>query len=181
MALPVPIDASADEVRRTLAPLRNGISVALTSLGNAFAAGAIVRVAHSFLVREIVLVGTAPHYEKASMGMEKYENVVRVADVDALFVHAAGRPVYAIEKDHATRSLYDPRPFPDDTILLFGSERFGVPEEAIARATAVVGVPMYGVNHSFPVAITAGMVLSEWARRRYAPGTVVVPRLPRDP
>jgi len=175
MTLPVPLDASPEEVRRTLAPLRNGISVALTSLGNAFAAGAIVRVAHSFLVREIVLVGSAPHYEKASMGMEKYEDVVRVADMDALFAHASGRPVYAIEKDHATRSLYDPRPFPPDVVLLFGSERFGLPAEAIARADAVVGVPMYGVNHSFPVAVTAGMVLSEWARRRYAPGTVVVP------
>lgn len=176
MTLPVPLDASVDEVRRALAPLRNGISIALTSFGNAFAVGAIIRVAHSFLVREIVLVGSAPHYEKASMGMEKYESVVRVPDVDALFVHAAGRPVVAIEKDRATRSLYDPMPFPEDAVLLFGSERFGVPEEAIARADAVIGIPMYGVNHSFPVAVTAGMVLSEWARRRYAPGTLVVPR-----
>jgi hypothetical protein len=25
---------------------------------------------------------------------------------------------------------------------------------------------MYGINHSYPVAIAAGMVLCEWARRR---------------
>lgn len=175
MALPVPLDASAEDIRAVLAPLRNGVSVAVTSLGNAFAAGAIVRVAHSFLVREIVFVGTEPHYAKASMGMEKYESIVRVEDIDAFFAHAAGRPVYAIEKDHATRSLYDERPFPADVVFLFGSERFGLPIEAVERADAVVGIPMYGVNHSFPVAVAAGMVLGEWGRRRYLPGSVVVP------
>ncbi len=30
----------------------------------------------------------------------------------------------------------------------------------------MVGIPMYGVNHSFPVAVAAGIVLSDWARRR---------------
>lgn len=176
MALPVPIDESPDELREVLAPLRNGVSVALMSLGNAFAAGAIVRVSHSFLVREIFMVGDAPHYEKASMGMEKYETIVRVPDVAGLFEAVEGRPVYAIEKDRATRSLYDPAPFPEGVVFLFGSERFGVPDEALDRADAIVGVPMYGINHSFPVAITAGMVLAEWGRRRYAPGTVVVPQ-----
>ena len=176
MALPTPIDETTEEIRAALAPLRNAMSVAVTSLGNAFAAGAIVRVAHSFLVREIIFVGTEPHYEKASMGMEKYESIVRVTDTDSFYAHAAGRPVYAIEKDQATRSLYDPQPFPTDVIFLFGSERFGLPLEAIARADATLGIPMYGVNHSFPVAVAAGMVLGEWGRRRYGHGATSRPQ-----
>jgi tRNA G18 (ribose-2'-O)-methylase SpoU len=168
MALPIPLGATAEDVREILAPLRNRMSVAVMSLGNAFAAGAIVRVSHSFLVREIVFIGTEPHYAKASMGMEKYESIVRVPDTDAFFDHAAGRPVFAIEKDHATRSLYDPQAFPEDVMFLFGSERFGLPLDVISRCRAVVGVPMYGVNHSFPVAVAAGMVLGEWGRRHYA-------------
>ncbi len=178
MALPVPLDASPEEVRAALAPLRNRVSVAVTSLGNAFAAGAIVRVAHSFLVREIVFIGSAPHYEKASMGMEKYETCVRVEDTEAFFAHVSGRPVYVLEKDHATRNLYDPEPFPDDVVFVFGSERFGTPMDIVERADAVLGIPMYGVNHSFPVAVSAGMVLGEWGRRRYAPGSSVVPKAP---
>jgi len=31
---------------------------------------------------------------------------------------------------------------------------------------------MYGVNHSFPVAVAAGIVMAEWARRRYANAAV---------
>ena len=165
--LPTPLDATPEEVRELLLPLRNRISIALCTLGNAFSVGAIIRVAHSYLVREIILIGDAPHYEKASMGMEKYETIVRVADNDAFLAHTAERPIVCIEKEPATRSLYEADVFPDDAILVFGSERFGTPQAIVDRAARVVAVPMYGVNHSLPVAVCAGIVLSEWARRRY--------------
>jgi tRNA G18 (ribose-2'-O)-methylase SpoU len=178
MALFPPIEESPEVVRAALAPLRNDLSVAIHSLGNPFAVGAIIRVAHSFLVRELIIVGDAPYYEKASMGMEKYETIVRVPDDEAFFAHAGRtespgrgrRPVWAIEKDGARRSLYDGAGFPPGVIFVFGSERGGLAAEFLSRADEVVGIPMYGVNHSFPVAVAAGMVLGEWGRRRYGGG-----------
>jgi tRNA G18 (ribose-2'-O)-methylase SpoU len=173
MGLSPPLDSTPDEVRALLAPLRNDFTVALHAADNAFAVGAIIRVAHSFLAREIVLIGQAPYYEKASMGMEKYENVVRVADDEAFLAHVGQRPLWALEKDHATTSLYAVPGFPRDVVLLFGSERFGVPMPLIERAEAVVGIPIYGVNHSLPLAVAAGIVMNEWARRKYAEGALV--------
>jgi tRNA G18 (ribose-2'-O)-methylase SpoU len=168
VALYPPLEDSPEAVREALAPLRNDMSVAVHSLGNPFAVGAIIRVAHSFLVREIVILGEAPYYAKASMGMEKYETIVRVPDDDAFFAHVAGRPVWAVEKDGARRGLYEPGEFPMGVVFVFGSEREGLGAEFLARADEVVGIPMYGVNHSFPVAVAAGMVMGEWARKRYA-------------
>jgi len=98
MALDPPIDASAEAVREVLAPLRSDFSVALLSAGNAFAVGAVIRVAHNFLAREVFLVGTEPFYAKASMGMHKYETIVRVADGRGLLEAVRGRPVWAVEK-----------------------------------------------------------------------------------
>lgn len=168
MTLFPPLDASPEEVREALSPLRNDFSVALHTAGNPFAVGAVIRVAHSFLAREIVLIGDAPYYEKASMGMEKYETIARVADDDAFFAWAGDRPVWAVEKDQARTSLYRPSPFPRGVVFAFGSERGGLPEAFMARAAEIVGIPMYGVNHSLPLAVAAGIVMSEWARRRYA-------------
>ncbi|HMI88739.1 MAG TPA: TrmH family RNA methyltransferase [Polyangiaceae bacterium] len=156
-----------------LRPLRNRVSVAVYSAQNAFAVGAIIRVAHSFLVREIILIGQSPWYEKASMGMQRFEEVVVLADERAFFEHAEGRPLWAVEKDHATQSLYDVTSYPDDVVLVLGSERAGLPSVILQRADAVLGIPMYGVNHSFPLAVAAGIVMSDWARRRYAPGTTI--------
>ena len=170
MALFPPLEGTPEEVRRALLPLRNDFSIAVHSCQNAFAVGAIIRVAHSFLAREVLIIGDAPYYEKATMGMEKYEHVVTLKDEEAFFDHVQTRPLWAVEKDHATRSLYDAAPFPMGVVFVFGSERGGLPEAFIPRSEEVIGIPMYGVNHSFPVAVAAGIVMSEWARRRYATG-----------
>jgi tRNA G18 (ribose-2'-O)-methylase SpoU len=168
MPLSPPLDATPDEVKEALAPLRHDFSVAVFAAENAFAVGAIIRVAHNFLAREIVLVGREPHYEKASIRREKYESVERVADADALLAHVRGRPMWCLEKEHATRSLYAPEPFPRDVVFVFGSERFGVPKALVDRADAVLGIPIYGVNNSLPLAVAAGIVMSEWTRRKYS-------------
>lgn len=170
MAIISPIDESPEEVRKVLEPLRNDLSIAVYTAGNAFAVGAIIRVAHSFLVREIILIGDTPHYEKASMGMEKYESIVRVPDEEEFLRHVGERPIWSVEKDHARTGLYAIEAYPKDVVLLFGSERFGLSESLIARSQNVVGIPMYGVNHSFPLAIAAGIVMSDWARRKYGGG-----------
>jgi tRNA G18 (ribose-2'-O)-methylase SpoU len=172
MALDPPLDASPEVVADLLAPLRNDFSVALWTPGNDFAVGAVIRVAHSFLAREIFLVGGATFYEKATMGMHKYETIVEVADDDAFFWAVRGRPLWAMEKDHARRSIHAVDKFPAGVVLLFGSERFGLPAHVIASADEVVGIPLYGVNQSLPLAVAAGIAMHEWARRRYAAGAV---------
>jgi tRNA G18 (ribose-2'-O)-methylase SpoU len=173
MALFPPLDASIESVREALAPLRSDFSIAVVSAQNAFAVGAIIRVAHSFLAREIFIVGDAPYYEKASMGMEKYENLVPVKDADALFEACRGRPMWAIEKDDARRDLYAVKGFPKRVVFVFGSEREGLSKEVIARADDVLAIPIYGVNHSLPLAIAAGIVMNEWARQRFSGGAVL--------
>ena len=167
MALVPPLGYAPDEVRAHLAPLRNDFSVAIWNCQNPFSIGGIIRVAHSFLPREIVIVGDAPYYEKASMGMHKYEHLVTVADDDAFFAHVGERPLWSVEKDHATVGLWEVDAYPRDVVLVFGSERAGLPRSIVDRSAAVIGIPMFGVNHSFPVTVAAGIVMADWARRRY--------------
>jgi len=173
MALDSRIDLSKGEVKEALAPLRNDFSIALTAPGNAFAVGAVIRVAHSYLAREIFVVGPGKWYPKASMGMQKYETIRMVDDVAALLAAIEGRPLWVLEKDHARRSIHAVERFPAGVVIALGSERFGVPQELVDRADDVIGIPMYGVNHSLPVAVAAGIVMHEWARRRYVDGAIV--------
>jgi len=173
VTLEIPLEATAEAVRSALSPVRSDFSVALVCPGNAFAVGAVIRVAHSFLAREIFVVGDGGWYEKASMGMHKYETVVRVPDADGLRRAVAGRPIWAVEREHARRSVLSVDAFPAGVVFVFGSERFGVPRELLDPADEVIGIPIYGVNNSLPVTVAAGIVMHEWARRRYASGAVV--------
>lgn len=167
MALEPPLQESAEEVRAALAPLRNDFSIAIDKAGNPFAVGAIIRVAHSFLAREIILIGDEPHYEKASMGMHKFESIVRVPDESALLEHIGTRPLWVVEKDGARVNITSVVAFPREVVFIFGSERFGVTPGLMERADEVVGIQLYGVNHSLPVVVAAGIVMHEWARRHY--------------
>lgn len=170
MPLDPPIALAPRAVADALRPIRNDFSIAVWTPGNAYAVGAIIRVAHNFLAREIFLVGSETFYPKASMGMHKYETVVRVAGEESLLRCVQGRPVWAVERDHARRSIHSVERFPEGVVFVFGSERFGLPPTAVARADEVVAIPVYGINRSLPLAVAAGIVMSEWARRHYVEG-----------
>ncbi|HXX69890.1 MAG TPA: TrmH family RNA methyltransferase [Polyangiaceae bacterium] len=165
-----PLEMTPPAVRETLAPLRNDFSLAVVAPGNAFTIGAVIRVAHNFLAREVFVVGIETYYPKASMGMEKYETIRRLENAAELALACAGRPIWAVEKDHARRSIQSIANFPRDVVFAFGSERFGLPEEILDEADEIVGIPTYGVNHSLPVTVAVGIVVHEWARRHYVEG-----------
>ena len=174
MKLP-PFGMSTDAIRDELAPLRNDFSVAVCRAKNPFNVGAIIRVAHSFLVREIFLIGTEPYYEKASMGMHKYETIVECRDEASFLERVGARPLVGVERDHAKTTIWEAE-LPKDLVFLFGSENDGIPDALLAACTDVVAIPMYGINHSYPVAIAAGMTMCEWARRRDPRGMSHQPR-----
>ncbi|HEY6459318.1 MAG TPA: TrmH family RNA methyltransferase [Polyangiaceae bacterium] len=173
MPLARPLEATPEEVRALLGPIRSDFSVALAGPGNPFSIGAVIRVAHSYLAREVFVLGDGDWYPKGSMGMEKYETVVRLPDGAALRAAVGRRPLWAVEREHARRNVNAVRAFPPGVVFVFGSERFGVPEELLAAADEVVGIPLYGVNNSLPVTVAAGIVMNEWARRRYAAGATL--------
>ena len=41
------------------------------------------------------------------------------------------------------------------------------PRHIVEAADEVVGIPMYGINNSFPVTVAAGIAMAEWTRRHY--------------
>ena len=160
-----PFGLDTETIRGELARLRHDFSIAVCRAKNPFNVGAIIRVAHSFLVREIFLIGTEPFYEKASMGMQKYETIVECPDEASFLEAVRGRPLIGVERDHAKTTIWEAE-MPPGLVFLFGSEKDGLPEGLLGACDQVVAIPMYGINHSYPLAIAAGMVLCEWARRR---------------
>ena len=160
-----PFGLPVDVIRAELSALRTGMSIAVVRAKNPFNIGAIIRVAHSFLVKEIFLIGTEPFYEKAAMGMQKYENIIECPDEATFLDRVRGRPIIGVERDHATAPLWT-TDLPDDMVFLFGSEDYGIPESMLSECRSIAAIPMYGINHSFPLTVAVGITLAEWARRR---------------
>lgn len=179
MAHVSPLGLSLDEIRSELDRIRHPLRIAIRRSKNPFNVGAIIRTAHSFLVKEILLVGTESWYERAAMGMQRYERV-REIESEAAFVALARREGWflsVLEKDDAQVGLWDAK-LPEDAVIVVGNEEEGVGPEILAAASEVVAIPMFGINHSYPMTVASGIALAEWARRRYASGVdrVVVTR-----
>jgi tRNA G18 (ribose-2'-O)-methylase SpoU len=162
-------DMPLEEIRRSLDVVRRPLRIALLRSRNPFNIGAIIRVAHSFLVREILLIGNERYYERAAMGMSRYENIVELPDEEAFLERArqAGWKLTVFEKEVATADLWHAE-LPAECVMVFGSETDGVPASIVAAADQVIAIPMYGLNHSFPVTVAAGIAMAEWTRRYYA-------------
>ena len=108
-----PFGLSTEQIRGELDKIRNELSVAVCRAKNPFNIGAIIRVAHSFLVREIFLIGTEPYYERAAMGMHKYEHIVECHDEQAFIAAVGSRPIIGVEKDHARGTIWEV-PMPEE-------------------------------------------------------------------
>jgi tRNA G18 (ribose-2'-O)-methylase SpoU len=171
-----PLRMPRTEVRRELDRIRHPLRIAVDRAKNPFNIGAIIRTAHSFLVREILLIGTEPWYHRAAMGMQRYEHITEIPSEEAFLARAQreGWKLVAFEKDHASVGLWEAN-LPEDAVLVFGNEDDGVSEAIREAADQVVAIPMFGINHSYPVAVAAGMAMAEWARRYYMGGRVVAP------
>ena len=169
MAYVPPIGLSLDEIRTELDRIRHPFRLAVRRAKNPFNVGAIIRTAHSFLPQEIILIGTEPFYERAAMGMHRYEHVTHV-DSEEVFVERARREGWhlsVLERESPTVSLWEAA-LPDGAVIVVGNEDDGVGELLRAAATEIVGIPMFGLNHSYPMTAAAAIALGEWARRRYA-------------
>ena len=108
MAKVPPLRMPRSEVRAELERIRHPFRVAVDRAKNPFNIGAIVRTAHSFLAKEIILIGTEPWYERAAMGMQKYENIREVESPEAFvgLCKAENWPILAFEKDTAGVGLW---------------------------------------------------------------------------
>jgi tRNA G18 (ribose-2'-O)-methylase SpoU len=171
-----PFGMPLSEIREELQRIRHPFRIAIRRSKNPFNVGAIIRTAHSFLVQEIILIGDEDWYRRAAMGMQRYENVTEIESEEAFVerARAEGWHLTALEKDDANVSLWDAA-FPEDCVLVIGNEEEGVGDAILAAAAEVVAIPMFGINHSYPMTVAAGIAMAEWARRRYAgEGRVIV-------
>ena len=171
MAYVPPFEMPRSEIKSELGRIRHPFRIAIDRAKNPFNIGAIIRTAHSFMAKEIILIGTEPWYERAAMGMQHYENIVELPDERA-FLDAAeneGWRLVAFEKDHAQVGLWEAE-LHDDAVLVFGNEDNGCSPGILEAADQVVGIPMFGINHSYPISIAAGIGMAEWARRYYEKG-----------
>lgn len=148
----------------------DALVVGLHEVGNPGNVGTVVRTADAAGADAVVVTGAAadpwhPTAVKASMGTV-FSTPVVACGLDELtgWVRSAGAGVVATSvrgnRDHWTGA------YPRRCLLLFGSEATGLPADALAAADEVVRIPQAGAASSLNLAVAAGIVIYEAAKKR---------------
>lgn len=171
---------SKEEIKDVLSEIRHDFSLAVIGADNYFNSAAIIRSAHQFLAREIILVDCPKIYGKATMGSLKWENISHVSLEQFIAGNLPHRNLVICERRPELPSenlIYFK--FPENPILCFGSEKTGVPEQLILAARearknnnpntgSVVSIPQFGLQNDFNLACAAGVVMYDWIAKKYA-------------
>lgn len=154
-----------EEIRETLDEIRHPFSIAICGSDNYFNSGAIIRSAHIFLVKEIILVDTPAFYERATMGTHKWENIVHVTREEFL---KETRPLICFERrSDLTSQCLMGFSYPENPVLVFGNEKTGIPGQILSMAHSVVSIPQYGLQNDMNLANAASIGIYDWISKHY--------------
>ena len=154
-----------EEIRESLDEIRHPFEVAVFSSQNYYNMGAIFRVGHSFLCRKYWMIDFDKFYKKASMGTHKWETF-ETCTMHEFLKKTADRNIVVFEKRPGIESRnIQSFEYPDNPILFFGSEKFGVPDIILDRAQSVVTIPLYGINNDLNIAVASGIAMYDFVSK----------------
>lgn len=158
---------SEEETQKYLEERRLNYGVLIMNLLYDNNAGNIVRSANAFGANEIILYGHRKFDRRASVGAEfysRFKHLKFVEDLDPLF--AEYDVVVAVENTSDAVPLKD---FIWDknkkTLMIFGQESAGIPEDVLKKCHHVVAINQRGSVRSLNVAVSAGIVMNDYCTK----------------
>lgn len=141
-----------------------GYSIYLDNLRSSHNVGSILRTTEAFRLGAVHFSAKTPwitnaQVQKASMGSHSW---VACSQTE---LAALPRPHIVLETAPDAPSLFN-YAFPPAATLIFGNEEYGVSEEALSSADALIHIPMRGRKNSLNVANAFAIVAAEIVKQR---------------
>ena len=139
------------------------ISVYLEDIRSPFNVGSIFRSAESFCFKEVLLSPDTPtpaqaRAKRSAMGTDAIMEWHTLPKEEL-----AGKPVFALETGGTPIDEFN---FPNEGIMILGSEETGVSDELMVlarKSLGVVSIPIYGIKRSVNVGVAFGIAAQAWA------------------
>lgn len=158
---------SDEEVKKYLENRKLNFGVLIVNILYDNNAGNIVRSANAFGVREIILYGHKKFDRRASVGAEFYLNfqhIKYVEDLDQIFTEYEISVAVENTEDAVPLSDFDWDPT-KKTLLVFGQESNGIPDEVLKKCDHKVQIVQFGSVRSLNVSVAAGIVMHDYCAK----------------
>ncbi len=152
--------------------------VVLDRLEDAFNMAAVLRTCEAMGVQDVHVVRNPevafqPN-SAVTQGCDKWLDIHRHETFEECRAElkAAGFSIWVSAKREGAKSLFE-LSFDGKVALVFGNERYGVSEEALAGADGVFWIPMRGFTRSLNISVAAAAAITRavaWREERRGPG-----------
>lgn len=158
---------SDEETQKYMEERRLNYGVLIMNLLYDNNAGNIVRSANAFGASEIILYGHKKFDRRASVGAEFYSHFRHLKFVDDLpKLFAEYDLVVAVENTPGALPLSSFEWKKDKkTLMIFGQESSGIPDEILNMCHHVVSIVQRGSVRSLNVAVAAGIVMNDYCNK----------------
>lgn len=163
-----------EEIIEILNEIALPLELAVWGTDNYFNFGSLIRTCHNFALRQMWGIDlwekleerkpANPYYRRAAMNTLKFmKQNINLVSSDEFLEQTRERSIVAFERREDLETV-DIRSFiyPDNPILLFGSEKNGVPDDLLRRADHIVSIPVHGFCLDFNVAQAAAIGVYDW-------------------
>ena len=151
-------------IRDDMRARSGGLEVAIENLERDFNMGTIVRNANAFNARKVHVIGRRQWNKRGAMKTDAYLDVVYHASTQEFLQDIAGKTLVAVDNVGETTPLHRVD-FPEECVLLMGSEKNGISDELLAAADIKVEIPQFGSTRSINVGVASGIVMYRWAEQ----------------
>lgn len=154
-----------EAIKADLDEKRHPFSVLISNKFYDFNIGSVVRSANAFLASNVFIYGRSKWDRRGAVGTYIYENIKKVKcveDVNEALTSLNGN-IHVVGIDNVDEAVPIESfnwPGPDThTVLVFGQEDVGIPEELLALCNDVVYIQQYGSVRSLNVGCAASIAM----------------------
>ena len=159
-----------DAIKADMDDKRHNFSVVCVNFGVDFNIGSVIRNANAFLAKEVVLLGRKKWDRRGAVGTHNYLNFKHVKTIDDF---ATWLKTLTIPHVVAVDNTPDATPINEfvwgshrtHTVMVFGQEDIGIPEDVKKLCPNTIYIPQYGSVRSLNVGVASGIAMHEYCRK----------------
>lgn len=158
---------STEAIKADLDSKRFNYSILCSNLYNDFNISCVIRTANAFLASEVIIYGRKKWDRRGAVGTQNYTNFKHVreeTDLNALFSQfdeIVGIDNLDNSKDISNYNWNKNK----KTLICFGQEQVGLPEEVINSCNDILYIKQYGSVRSLNVGVASGIAMYDYVTK----------------
>jgi tRNA G18 (ribose-2'-O)-methylase SpoU len=128
----------------------------------------VVRNANAFLSREVIIFGSRQWDRRGAVGTHNYNRMKYFTEdqFDELVEYISSYTVVCVDNVEGARDISSYEWSEEQhTLLVFGQEQVGIPQNLLDLAKDVVYIPQYGSVRSLNVGTASGIVMHDYCSK----------------